>query len=130
MIYSSFSEKKDEPKVWTFRSTLSTRFPLKMAEMEKNISSTGRGGERTSAIGLSKYVKIKALSPFIFSGKARLLFCNIWTGFSNLAAFLGTTPIFLEKNELDYLMKILMLNRLAAISNPKNEKAKTSYALF
>ena len=45
MIYSSFSEKKDEPKVWTFRPTLSTRFPLKMVEMEKNISSTGRGGE-------------------------------------------------------------------------------------
>ena len=44
MIYSSFSEKKDEPKVWTFRPTLSTRFPLKMAEMEKNIRSTGRGG--------------------------------------------------------------------------------------
>ena len=107
-----------------------------MAEMEKTISSTGGvgvggwGGGRTSAIGLSKYVKIKALSPFIFSGKARLLFCNIWTGFSNLAAFLGTTPIFLEKNELDYLMKISMINRLATISNPKSEKAKTSYALF
>ena len=128
MIYSSFPEKKDEPKVWTFRPTLTTRFLLKMAEMEKNITSTVGGG--TSAIGLSKYVKIKALSPFIFSGKARLLFCNIWTGFSNLAAFLGTTPIFLEKNELDYLMKISMINRLATISNPKSEKAKTSYALF
>ena len=45
MIYSSFPEKKDEPKVWTFRPTLTTRFLLKMAEMEKNITSTGGRGD-------------------------------------------------------------------------------------
>ena len=33
-----------------------------------------------------------------------------------------------EKNELDFLMLNLKLNWLAPISNPKNEKAKSSYA--
>ena len=35
-----------------------------------------------------------------------------------------------DKNELGYLTKNLMLNQLAPISNPKNEKAKSSYTLF
>ena len=35
-----------------------------------------------------------------------------------------------EKNELDCLIQNLLLNWLALISNPKNEKAKSSYALF
>ena len=39
------------------------------------------------------------------------------------------TYIF-EKNEFDYLMQNLMLNRQAPISNFKNEKAKCSFALF
>ena len=36
----------------------------------------------------------------------------------------------LKKKELDYLMQNLMLNRLAPISNPKNEKAISSHALL
>ena len=36
---------------------------------------------------------------------------------------------FSKKGELDYLMQNLMLNRLAPIPNPKNEKAKSLYAL-
>ena len=39
------------------------------------------------------------------------------------------TYIF-EKTELDLLMQSLMLNRLAPISNPKNEKGKSSYVIF
>ena len=35
-----------------------------------------------------------------------------------------------EENKLDFLMQNLMLNRLAPISNPKNEKEKSSYSLF
>ena len=126
-----FLKKKANPKFGLFVQ-FNHPFPPEDGRNGENYKQYGGGGAggRTSASGLSKYVKIKALSPFIFSGKARLLFCNIWTGFSNLAAFLGTTPIFLEKNELDYLMKISMINRLATISNPKSEKAKTSYALF
>ena len=43
--------------------------------------------------------------------------------------------LIFEKNELieknwDYLMQNLMLNRIKSILNPKNEKAKSSYALF
>ena len=41
-----------------------------MAEIEKDKQQWGKA----SAIGLSKYVKIKALSPLLFSGKTRLLF--------------------------------------------------------
>ena len=36
--------------------------------------------------------------------------------------------LIFEKKQ--FLMQNLMLNRLATISNPKNEKAKSSYALF
>ena len=36
----------------------------------------------------------------------------------------------LEESELDFLMLNLMLNRLAPISNLKNENGKSSYALF
>ena len=35
-----------------------------------------------------------------------------------------------KKNELDFLMQNLMLNRLASISNPKKEKEKSWYAIF
>ena len=43
--------------------------------------------------------------------------------------------LIFEKNELieknwDYLMQNLMLNRIKSILNSKNEKAKSSYALF
>ena len=112
--------------------------------------------EKPSAIRLSKYVKIKALSPLPFPEKSTITFAifglflpgnrveskikgleskckfvktcwfqhfpvlqlykghfrKILTGFSNLVAF---------------LMQYLMLNRLTPISNPKNEKAKSSY---
>ena len=113
---------------------------------------------KPSAIGLSKYVKVKALSPLLFLEKTRPLFAifglflpgnrveskikgieskcrfvktcwfqhfpvlqlckghfrKILSGFSSLAA---------------YLMQNLMLNRLTPISNPKHEKAKSSYVL-
>ena len=35
-----------------------------------------------------------------------------------------------QENESDFLMQNLMLNGLAPISNPKNKKTKSSYALF
>ena len=45
MIYSSFPEKKDErTQSLDFSSNLTTLSPLKMAEMEKTISSTGGVG--------------------------------------------------------------------------------------
>ena len=116
-------------------------------------------GEPPSTIGLSKYIKIKSLSPLPFPEKTGSLFAifglflpgnrvgskikvleskckfvkkclfkhfpvlqlykghfrNILTGFLSLAA---------------YPMQNLMLNRLTPISNPKNEKAKSSYILF
>ena len=55
-------------------------------------------------------------------------FWKILTGFSSLGAF--QVPRLHEKNELDYLIQDLMLKRLAPISDPKNEKAKSSYVLF
>ena len=56
-------------------------------------------------------------------------FRKILTGFWNLAAFLGTTTTFCMY-EADYLKQNIMLNQLAPTSNPKNEKAESSFALF
>ena len=42
-------------------------------------------------------------------------------GFSSLAAFPGITPTFV-KNKLHWIRQNLMLNQLAPIQNPKNEK--------
>ena len=56
-------------------------------------------------------------------------FRKILTGFSSLAAFLCTKPTFLKKI-VSCLGQNLILDRLAPVSNPKNEKAKSFYALF
>ena len=50
------------------------------------------------------------------------------TGFSSLAVFLVAMPTFLKK-WVRYLIQNLMLNRLAPVSNPKNEKVKRSKTL-
>ena len=62
----------DRPKFSTlnFELNFEPSFPLKMAEIEKNKQYCGK----TSAIRLSKYVKIKGLSPPSFPGKIRLVF--------------------------------------------------------
>ena len=60
----------DRPKVCTFGPTLTSRFPLMMAEIKKGEEWCSN----TSDLGLSKYAKIKALSPFTFWGKIRLLY--------------------------------------------------------
>ena len=57
--------EKNGPTMCTFGSTLIPRFPLKMAEIEKNNYQQ----QKTSAIGLSKYVKTKAISSLSFPGK-------------------------------------------------------------
>ena len=151
----SFHENETDLKFALLVQLRPPASPLKMAEIEKDRQYLGKN----SAIGLSKYVKSKALSPLPFPGKTQLSFAifglfleflqiltkfsefvkTIWfhnfpvlqlyhkghfrknfTGFSSLAAFLGTTPTFLKK---------LVRYRFAPISNPKNEKAKSSYAL-
>ena len=58
-----FLWKRDGPKLSLFGPTLTARFALKIAEIEKNKNNCGK----TSAVGLLKYIKIKALSalPFI-----------------------------------------------------------------
>ena len=60
----------DRPKVCTFGPTLTSRFPLMMAEIKKGEEWC----RNTSDLGLSKYAQIKALSPFPFWGKIRLLY--------------------------------------------------------
>ena len=62
--------KRDGPKVCTFGPTLTTCILLKMTEIEKD----RQWWEKTSAIRLSKYFKIKALPLFFFPGKIQLLF--------------------------------------------------------
>ena len=61
-----FLQKRETPKVFMFGPTLTSFFPLKMAEIE--ISSVN------SAIGLSKYVNGKAVSSPPFQWKIGLLF--------------------------------------------------------
>ena len=57
-----FLWKRDGPKLSIFRPTLTAGFALKIAEIEKNKNYCGK----TSAVGLLKYIKIKALSPLPF----------------------------------------------------------------
>ena len=58
------------PTFCTFGPTLTSCFPLRMAEIKKGEEGCGN----TSDLGLSKYAKIKALSPFPFWSKIRLLY--------------------------------------------------------
>ena len=67
-------QKRHVPKVCTFGPPLTSRLPLKMAEIEKNNYFLSK----TLAIELSKYRKIKAITPLAFPGKIRLLFALVW----------------------------------------------------
>ena len=69
-----FLRKREIPILCIFGPTLTSRFSLKMAKIEKNRSSVGK----TLAMGLSKYRKINALSPLAFPRKIRLLFALFW----------------------------------------------------
>ena len=66
--------EKDGPKLSIFGPTLPppppSCLPLKIAEVKKNMHQC----RKTSAIGPSKYVKIKALSPLLFPSKIQSLF--------------------------------------------------------
>ena len=62
--------KRDRLKVSTFGPTLTPLFPLMMAKIDKNKDCCGK----TSAIELSKFVKMKPLSHPPFPRKIRLLF--------------------------------------------------------
>ena len=62
-----FLLKRNEPKFGIFGLTFTPCFPLTIAEVKNH-------GRKTSTVGLSKYVKMKALSPLSFPGKIRLLF--------------------------------------------------------
>ena len=62
--------KRDRLKVSTFGPTLTPLFPLNMAKIHKNKQWCGK----TSAIELSKFVKMKSLSHLPFPRKIRLLF--------------------------------------------------------
>ena len=84
-----FLWKQDGSKVCTFGLTLTIRFPLKMVRIEKNKSISWK----TSAIGLSKYGKIKALSPLLFTGKIQLLFVLF-------GLFLAGNRTFKSRNEI------------------------------
>ena len=56
---------------------------------------------------------------------------NFSTGFQVFVCFFfWCHACVFEKNELNFLMQNLLLNQLAPISNPKNEKAKSLYAHF
>lgn len=49
---------------------------------------------------------------------------------SSLAAFLGATPTFLKKDELDIFMQNLMPNLLAPIQNLRNEIKKAQIPFY
>ena len=70
---SSIYGKGKDPKLALLVQFWPPRFPLQMVKIEKKKQFCGK----SSVIGLSKYVKIQALSPLTFPGKIRLLFCNI-----------------------------------------------------
>ena len=61
--------KRDGREISTFGPTLTPLFLLKMIKIEKNKQKW-----KTSAIELSRYVKIKSLSPLPFPERIRLLF--------------------------------------------------------
>ena len=75
----------------------------------------------------------KILFP-TFSGFAAIdhkgHFTKILTGIFKFGCFSWYHAYIFEKNELDFLMQNLMLDRLAPISNPKNEKGKSLYAFL
>ena len=76
MIRAFMKSKVYGSKVSAFGPTLTPCLPLKMGEIEKNRHQWGK----TSAIGLSKSVKIKASSLHLispFRGNT-ITFCNIW----------------------------------------------------
>ena len=114
---------------------------------------------KPSAIGLSKYVKVKVLSSLLFLEKTRSLFaifglflpgnrveskikgleskCKLvktcwFQHFPVLQLCKGHFRKILTRfsSLAAYLMQNLMLNRLTPISNSKHEKAKISYVLF
>ena len=62
--------KKRRTQSLHFGLTWTTGFHLKMTKIEKDKQMWGK----TSALELSKYVKIQALSPLPFPGETRLLF--------------------------------------------------------
>ena len=62
--------KKEGRKISTLGPTLTPLFLLKMVKIEKNKQYCGK----TSAIELSKYVRMKSLSPLPFPGRMWLLF--------------------------------------------------------
>ena len=70
-IFFKLFKKKKHTQSLHFQSNLDHPFfSLKMAKIEKD----KKQWRKTSTIMLSKYVKIKALSPLPFLGKTRLLF--------------------------------------------------------
>ena len=59
---------------------------------------------------------IRPFSSFVATGH-KGHYRKFSPGFKSLASFLGTTPTYLNEN-LDFLMRDLMVHRLAPISNP------------
>ena len=57
-------------------------------------------------------------------------FRKVLTRILKFGCFSWYHTFIFENNKWNFLMQNLMLNRLAPIPNPKNEKAKSSYALF
>ena len=70
--------KKRRTQSLHFWSHFDRPFPPEDGRNWKRYAVVGK----TSAICLSKYVKIKSLSPLPFPGKTQLLFCNIWAFFA------------------------------------------------
>ena len=75
---ASIPDKEKKPKLnfcfhtslWCLKRLRPSNSHLKMTKIEKNKQLC----RETSVFGLSKYVKIKALSPVPFPGKIQLLF--------------------------------------------------------
>ena len=65
-----FLPKREIPKVWTFGSTLSPIYPLKIAEIGENNSTW----DKNSAIGLSKSFNSNPVDLVPFKWKIGLLF--------------------------------------------------------
>ena len=84
-----FSWKREGLKLNIFGPTLIPRFPLKIAEIEKNKRLCGK----TLAVGLSKYFKIKTLSPLPFLGKIQLLFAIFGLFFSGVTTQRGRIKV-------------------------------------
>ena len=180
---SSFLWKTDGSIFSTFGPTLTPRFFLKIAEMEK--VAVGRDNFSHVSIQICQNQGFIS-SPL--SGKKTITFCNIWAIFAGkqggltcqgvrikiwqflfhshdsrstfcqkilVPAFSSFAAVdhkehfrkiltqifkfgcvswyhayFFQNNEIDLLMQNLILKQLASISNPKNKKAKSSYALF